>query len=170
LARLSTPVGVSAYSDREAFEECPLCGTCYDFGVARCPRDGAALTLASQPRLLGHRYRVERRVGRGGMGTVYAATDTALERQVAAKLLRDDLVDPHAAERFQSEARLGASLAHPNVVTVHDIGVTSSGRVFFIMELLEGVTLREELRRAQRLPPARVLHILHGVCSAVDAA
>src|SRR5439155_24899472 len=49
-------------------------------------------------------------------------------------------------------------------------GVTSSGRVFFIMELLEGVTLREELRRAQRLPPARVLHILHGVCSAVDAA
>jgi serine/threonine-protein kinase len=104
------------------------------------------------------------------MGTVYAALDTALGRAVAAKLLREDLVAPDAAERFQSEARLAASLAHANVVTVHDIGVTGAGRAFFIMELLEGVTLREELRRTGRLTPTRALHILRGVSAAVDAA
>ena len=111
------------------------------------------------------------RVGQGGMGTVYAAFDTALGRHVAAKLIREDLVDgPGAAERFQSEARLAESLAHPNVVTVHDIGVTPAGRAFFIMELLKGCTLGEELRRSSRLPIARVRHILQGVCLAVEAA
>jgi len=160
----------AASPEREAFDECPQCGTCYDFGVVRCPTDGAALTVASASRLLGGRYRLDRRIGRGGMGTVYAALDTALDRPVAAKLLREDLVAPDAAERFQSEARLAAALAHPNVVTVHDIGVTGAARAFFIMELLEGVTLREELRRAGRLAPARALHILRGVSAAVDAA
>lgn len=156
---------------REAFEDCPQCGTCYEFGTGRCARDGAALTVTPVSRLLAGRYRLERRIGRGGMGTVYAALDTALQRYVAAKLLRDDLVSgARAAERFQSEARLAAALTHPNVVTVHDIGVTASGRAFFVMELLEGVTLREELQRVGRLSPARVLHIMRGVSAAVDAA
>jgi hypothetical protein len=157
-------------AERDAFEECPTCGTCYDFGVGQCQSDGAALRVTSLPRLLGGRYRLDRRVGRGGMGTVYAALDSALGRQVAAKVLREDLVAPGAAERFQSEARLAAALAHPNVVTVHDIGVTASGRAFFIMELLDGVTLREELRRAGRLAPARVLQIVRAVGAAVEAA
>jgi eukaryotic-like serine/threonine-protein kinase len=166
LARQSPPPQTS-----DLFEDCPQCGTCYDFGTGRCHGDGAVLSVLPVPRLLGGRYRLERRVGRGGMGTVYAAYDTALDRLVAAKLLRDDLVGgSHAAERFQSEARLAAALAHPNVVIVHDIGVTLSGRAFFIMELLEGSTLRDELQRAGRLPPARVLHIMRGVCAAVDAA
>jgi eukaryotic-like serine/threonine-protein kinase len=157
-------------SERDAFEECSTCGFCYDSGAGRCSRDDTALTITSLPRLLGGRYRLDQRIGRGGMGTVYAALDTALARQVAAKLLREDILGPGEAERFQSEARLGAAVAHPNVVTVHDIGVTSSGRAFFIMELLEGVTLRQELRRRGRLPAARVLHILRGVCGALEAA
>ena len=160
----------AALPAREAFDECPKCGTCYDFGAGRCPADGAALTVASAARVLAGRYRLDRRIGRGGMGTVYAALDTALERPVAAKLLREDLVAPHAAERFQSEARVAAALAHPNVVTVHDIGVTAAGRAFFIMELLDGVTLREELGRAGRLSSIRAMHILRGVSAAVDAA
>jgi serine/threonine-protein kinase len=156
---------------REAFEDCPECGTCYEFGLGRCPRDDAALTVTSVSRLLSGRYRLDRRVGRGGMGTVYAAFDTALERDVAVKLLREDLVGgPGAAERFQSEARFAAGLAHPNVVTVHDIGATTSGRAFFVMELLAGGTLREELQRVGRLAPPRVLHIMRGVSAAVEAA
>jgi hypothetical protein len=155
----------------DLLEECPRCGACYSFGTGRCVHDGSTLTPSALPPLLGGRYRLERRVGRGGMGTVYAARDTALGRRVAAKVLRDDLPGgAHAAERFQSEAQLAAALAHPNVVIVHDIGVTPSGRGFFIMELLEGVTLRQELRRVGRLPPARVLHIMRGVCAAVDTA
>jgi tRNA A-37 threonylcarbamoyl transferase component Bud32 len=162
---------VATPHSREAFEDCPECGTCYDFGIGRCPRDDAVLTVTSVSRLLGGRYRLDRRVGRGGMGTVYAAFDTALERQVAVKLLREDLVGGRgAAERFQSEARLAAGLAHPNVVTVHDIGSTASGRAFFVMELLAGRTLREELQRVGRLVPSRVLHIMRGVSAAVEAA
>ena len=102
---------------------------------------------------------------------MYAALDTALDRMVAVKVLREDFVaGQHAAERFQSEARLAAALGHPNVVTVHDIGVTSSGRAFFIMELLEGVTLRDELNRPGQMAATRVLQIMRGVCAAVEAA
>ena len=99
--------------------------------------------------VLADRYTLQRRVGRGGMGAVYAAFDRALNRDVAVKVLREDLVMPGAVERFKSEARLAASLAHRNVVTVHDIGVTDAGRAFFIMELLNGVTLRATNRTAR---------------------
>jgi len=72
--------------------------------------------------------------------------------------------------RFRTEAQLLAGLVHPNIVTIHDIGVTPGKRGFFVMELLGGVTLREELRRAGAMPAARVLHILRGVGAAIDAA
>jgi tRNA A-37 threonylcarbamoyl transferase component Bud32 len=155
----------------EAFEECPQCGVCYDTGAGRCAEENANLQVVRLPRLLAERYRIERRLGRGGMGTVYEATDTALERRVAVKVIRDDLVgSAEAAERFQREARAAAGFAHPNVVTVHDFGVTAEARAFLVMELLRGTTLREELRELKRLPGPRVLAILRGVSEAVDAA
>ena len=110
------------------------------------------------PRLLEGRYRVDRRLARGGMGTVYEAADTALERRVAVKVIRDDLVgSAEAAERFRREARAAAGFAHPNVVTVHDFGLAAGTRAFLVMELLHGATLREELRREKRLAPPRAL-------------
>ena len=154
----------------DAFEECPACGRCFDFGTGRCSNDGTALALTSLPRVLVDRYELGRRVGRGGMGAVYAALDRALNREVAVKVLRDDLIMPGAGERFQAEARLAAALAHRNVVSVHDIGVTAAGRAFFVMELLNGVTLRDELRRSGRLPSARALQIARDVGSGVEAA
>jgi len=154
----------------EAFQECPQCGACYDSGAASCAQEGAALTAVFVPRLVSGRYRLERRLGRGGMGTVYEATDTALDRRVAAKLIRDDLVgSPEAAERFRREARAAAGFAHPNVVTVHDFGLSGS-RAFLVMELLEGVSLRQELRHQGRLPAGRTREILRGVCAAVESA
>jgi serine/threonine protein kinase len=105
------------------------------------------------------------------MGTVYEAVDTALDRSVAVKVIREDLVgSPVAAERFRQEARAAASFTHPNVVTVYDFGVAANARAFLIMELLEGVTLREELRTHARLTASRTLEILRCVCAAVDAA
>jgi serine/threonine-protein kinase len=87
------------------------------------------------------------------MGTVYAASDALLERRVAVKVIREDLVgSAEAAERFRREARAAASFAHPNVVTVHDFGVASGTRAFLVMEILEGVTLRDRLRAQNRLP------------------
>jgi len=156
---------------RDVFEECPECGTCYDTGVTQCVQEGARLVPVILPRLLEGRYRVERRLGRGGMGTVYEAADTALERRVAVKVIREDLVgNAEAAERFRREARAAAAFAHPNVVTVHDFGVAMGTRAFLVMELLHGMTLRERLRRDGRLTAASTLAILRGVCAAVDAA
>jgi serine/threonine-protein kinase len=163
-----TPAGKSS---PETTDDCPACGSCYDGGTGRCPRDGAALTTVLLPRVLSGRYQLVRRLARGGMGTVYQALDTALDRPVAAKVLREDLLDgPDGPARFQAETRLLAGLVHPNIVAVHDAGITRSRRAFFIMELLEGVTLREELTRVGRLPAQRALHILRGICAGADAA
>ncbi len=154
-----------------AFEECSQCGAVFDSGTGRSSLEGALLSRTLLTRTLAGRYHLEKRLGRGGMGTVYAATDTALERRVAVKVIRDDLIgSADAADRFRREAKAAASFAHPNVVTVHDFGVAADTRAFLVMELLMGSSLREELQREKRLAPARVLDILRGACAAVDAA
>ena len=153
------------------FTECPACGTCYDTSVVTCADDGKALTPTRFSRLLADRYRLDRRLGQGGMGTVYQATDTALERRVAAKVMREELVgSAEAAQRFQREARTTAAFAHPNVVTVHDVGVATGTRAFLVMELLLGTNLRDSMTRDGQLPIARTVEIMSSVCAAVDAA
>jgi hypothetical protein len=156
---------------REGFEECPQCGTCYDTGSGSCNKEGAKLISLSLPRLLDHRYRFEQRLGEGGMGMVYRAFDTELERQVAVKLIRSDITaSAEAAARFKQEAKAAASFTHPNVVTVYDFGVAENQRAYLVMELLRGLTLRQELSRSGRLPAPRTSEILRDVCTAVDAA
>ncbi len=156
---------------REGFEECPECGACYDSGSGRCAKEGARLTPATFPRLLDQRYRLEQRLGGGGMGTVYKAFDTELERLVAIKMMRPDLTaSADAAARFKREAKAAASFSHPNVVTVYDFGAEGNRRAYLVMELLHGSTLRQELKCCGRLPSLRVSGILGGVCTAVDAA
>jgi eukaryotic-like serine/threonine-protein kinase len=136
----------------------------------RCGKDGSALSPIYIPRLLAGRYRLERRLGHGGMGTVYEATDGALGRRVAVKLIREDVVGkPDAAQRFRHEAQVAASFAHPNVVTVFDFGLAGS-HAFLVMELLDGTTLREEISSHGRFVPVRTVEIMRGVCAAVDAA
>jgi eukaryotic-like serine/threonine-protein kinase len=156
----------------ERVSECPQCGACYDGAPRQCARDGAALAVLPLPRRLAGRYRLDRRIARGGMGTVYDAFDTALSRRVAVKLLREDVADAAGGslERFTAEARVAASLVHPHVVTIHDIGITAEGRAFFVMELVEGETLREVLRRTGPMPPDRTRRLLSAMCAAVEAA
>lgn len=167
---LEKPSGTGAPRSN-VFEECPQCGACYDSGATQCTQEGARLVPVILPRLLEGRYRLERRLGRGGMGTVYSASDTELERRVAVKVIREDLVgSAEAAERFRQEARVAASFAHPNVVTIHDFGVADGTRAFLVMELLGGATLREALRPQKCFAPAQVLSILRDVCAALEAA
>jgi len=90
---------------------------------------------------------------------------------VAIKVLRDDrLGGAAAAARFRQEAQLAASFSHPNVVTVHDFGTIGTDRGYLVMELLDGVSLREELERRTRFDPTLALDILRGVAAAVEAA
>jgi serine/threonine-protein kinase len=154
-----------------AFEECPACGSCYDTGTTRCSKDGTALMLVATPRMLAGRYRLEKKLGQGGMGKVYRATDMSLNREAAVKMIRDEFfADRKAIEKFRQESQLTGSLAHPNVVTVYDFGVEAGQRVFLVMELLEGITLRDELRAKKRLDAARALELFEGICAGVGAA
>jgi tRNA A-37 threonylcarbamoyl transferase component Bud32 len=157
-------------ASESVFGECPDCGACFDHGTATCAADGTALTTVALPRVLSSRYRLDQRLGRGGMGVVYSAADLSLARSVAVKVLREELVhDRESAGRFEREAQMSAMFTHPNVVTVHDFGVAGGSRAFLVMELLEGARLRDEIDQGP-MPGPRVLSIMRGVCAAVDAA
>jgi serine/threonine-protein kinase len=156
---------------KAGFEECPECGTCYATGEELCTRDGVRLSRLASSRAVDGRYRLDRRLGQGGMGTVYEAFDGELERRVAVKLIRPELVaGADAAVRFKWEAKAAASFTHANVVTVYDFGVGEDGRAYTVMELLEGCTLRQEIEQVGRFEVPRALAVMRGVCAAVSAA
>jgi hypothetical protein len=154
-----------------AFEECPACGLCYDTGTIHCAKDRTTLTLVASPRVLAGRYRLDARLGQGGMGKVYRAADLSLDRVVALKMIRDDLfASPKAIDKFRQESQLTARFAHPNVVTIYDFGVDPTQRVFLVMELLQGHTMRDELRQRGSLSPSRTLELFEGICAGAGTA
>ncbi|WP_243788909.1 serine/threonine-protein kinase [Saccharopolyspora gloriosae] len=110
------------------------------------------------PRLLAGRYRLGRRLGRGGMSEVHRAVDTRLGRPVAVKVFRSN-ADESSRRRFEDEARLLARLSHPGLVTVHDFGAESGdGEPYLVMQLVEGRTLTNVVE-AGPLDPAQVLQL-----------
>ncbi|RPJ55880.1 MAG: serine/threonine protein kinase, partial [Acidobacteria bacterium] len=151
--------------------ECPACGYCRPGGETKCPDDGVELRPMRDPLVLAGRYRLQRRLGQGGMGTVYRARDESLGRPVAVKVLRDDRPGGRTlVTRFRQEAHIAAAFAHPNVVTVHDFGTVGEDRGYIVMELLEGASLRSELGGRGAFDAASTLGILRGVVRAVAAA
>ena len=116
-------------------------------------------------------YRIERLLAHGGMGSVYAGRDVALDRPVAIKVIRAELMrDPAAHQRFIREAQTLARLQHPSIVTVYGCGRLQNGAPYLVMELVRGVDLRRELAAEGRLDAGRASRILAAVCSAMDAA
>ena len=120
------------------------------------------------------KYKIERQLGRGGMGTVYLSTHLGTERPVAVKVIAPQYMQrPEFVERFRREARAAGRLRHPNVVNVTDFGFadTKDGRVaYLVMEYLDGCTLGEILEEEKNLPVTWTLDILEQVCSAVQEA
>jgi serine/threonine-protein kinase len=122
---------------------------------------------ATQPELIAGRYQVRERLGQGGMGVVYLAHDQELPRLVAVKLLRDN--DPDLHERFAREARLAASLDHPNVVTIYDRGI-HDGQPFIVMQYIAGDSLDEIIRRRAPLTLSRKVQLAAELCDGLAFA
>lgn len=119
--------------------------------------------------VVGGRYRVERRLGAGGMATVDLARDLELDRPVALKRLHPHLVTDQTVDRFRREARAAARLRHPGVVTIHDWGFDDDVP-YLVMEVVEGPSLRSALTRRGRLAPGEALAVLAPAIAGLAAA
>lgn len=173
--------------------KCPQCGREFEAGLTECPYDATSLRAdptvrAGEPtsptdpadddtedpllgRTLDDKYRLDERLGEGGMGAVYRATHLLIERPVAVKVLRKKFVeDESARSRFRREARAAGRLRHSNAVAVTDFGETHDGVVYIVMELLEGRTLRDIIVRDAPLDPARAVSLMLQASAAVAAA
>src|SRR5215213_1396773 len=124
--------------------------------------------------VLDGKYRIEKLLGKGGMGAVYLAVHLGTERPVALKVIAPEFMqNDQFIERFKREARAAGRLRHPNVVDVTDFGFAQVGAervAYLVMEYLDGCTLADVLAEEKRLPLDWVVDILEQVCSAVDEA
>jgi serine/threonine protein kinase len=125
------------------------------------------------PRLLDGRYRLDATLGHGGMGVVFRGTDLMMQRSIAVKLVRGvdgvDL-DDEVAGRFLREAKNTARMQHEHIIEVFDLGRTEEGGLYFVMELLDGESLSERLRREGAISPERTVHIGRQICQALEVA
>jgi serine/threonine-protein kinase len=127
---------------------------------------GRGASTSGQP----GRYQIVGELGRGGMGIVYKARDTVLDRVVALKVLPDALREnPQALKNFLREAQSAAQLNHPNIVTVYDAG-EQEGRTYIAMEYVDGTTLKEVVRKRGAIAPGGVMHVLVQMCEALAYA
>jgi serine/threonine protein kinase len=155
---------------------CQVCHRCFGDGAEYCLFDQTPTFLVDQlPVVIDGKYRLERLIAHGGMGSVYRAVHQQLERNVAIKILRAEfLADQVIAERFNREARAAAKLKHPNIVAIYDFGFMLNGGAYLVMELIEGRSLREELRTHSaghgQMRPERAVAIMTQVCAGIEAA
>ena len=157
---------------------CPTCQQTYSDDFEFCPRDGAPLaaqateTEAQLAAGLSRRFRLVRRLGTGGMGTVFLAEQIGVgNRPVALKVLNRKLLDdPDFLLRFQNEAGSTGRIHHPNVVTIYESAQADDGTPYIAMEFLEGESLREASEEAGRPAGAEVVEITQQVAEGLDAA
>jgi serine/threonine-protein kinase len=156
---------------------CPICDREYAEDLSRCPQDGAILRRPApksnrfEGQIIKGRYRVISKLGQGGMGSVYLAEQKWMARQVALKILNEDLAQDDAlVTRFRLEARLAGNLDHRNIPRVYDFDQTEDGSLFIVMEYVEGRTLTLLIREHGRLEVNRALRLAIQVAEGLQAA
>ena len=152
-------------------KECSRCFRCWDDSAEICSDDGAALAASLPgPRILDGKYRVDHRLGHGGMGIVYRAHHLALQKTFALKVMAT--VDALFLARFRTEAETLGRLKHPNIVEVTDFGIDprGGGLPYLVMEYLEGSTLADRCRRFGTAPLEQSLSIFAAIADAIDHA
>ena len=156
---------------------CPVCGKEYEDGKV-CDADGAVLVQPREVRvdsLLGQvlkeTYRIEEKIGEGGMAAVFRGLQINLQRHVAIKVLMPGLQStPSIIQRFFREARLLSQLSHPNIVGIIDFGHTEDGLVYMVMEYLTGTTLDEVVPPVEALEASRIVSFTRQICTGVASA
>jgi len=170
------PAGLGGAGAPEHPWYCPTCGASYPAGVWFCPRDGTAVKPAeTTDKLLGQtiagRYRVLRKVGAGGMGTVYLAEHVRIGRPCALKIMNPALKgDSEALSRFGREAAQASRITHPNVAAIYDFGEAEDGTVYLAMEYAEGESLAALIKRTGPVPAERAGALMGQVLDALAAA
>ena len=174
---------------------CPACGKTYGDEARFCTRDGSKLVVVADKgatretvagraeppsavthanlvgRVLDGRYRIERKVGEGGMSFVYLAKDIASDEQYAIKVLSAALSsDANAMARLRREASLGMRLAHPNVCHIIRLGETPDGLVYVVMPYVEGEVLSDRNNRLDTIPIADVVHYVRDIAAGLHVA
>ncbi|MEZ4466884.1 MAG: serine/threonine-protein kinase, partial [bacterium] len=143
-----------------------FCGRC---GLAR-PTDGVPVDPLLGLTVAG-RYRIDRRIGVGGMGTVYLGTHVRVGQRVAVKVLHERYAGDRAlTQRFENEALTYARVSHPNLVALHDFGRTPDGCYFMVLEYCPGTALARLVRRHERLDPTLVVEVIIQVAQGLGAA
>lgn len=141
-------------------------GTLGLLGLSRYVRVG--LLPSGSPRY--GSYVVERRIGKGGMAEIFKARHSYLKRPGAVKVLTAARPDPSSIERFEREARLTSRLGHPNTIQILDYGESADGKLYYVMEYVEGLTLAQLLSLEGRLPVARVVYLLKQIAGSLEEA
>ena len=153
--------------------ECQVCKQCYPDAVTNCPQDSQPTfqSIDGNPILEG-KYKLEKRLGQGGMGVVYQARHNYLKTSHAIKVILPDLVgnDPQLVTRFRQEALAAAAIRHHNVVQVTDYGVANETMPFLVMEYVQGESLHDLLAREKRLSPEKAIDLMAAICAGVGAA
>ena len=155
---------------------CPTCQKTFTSAERLCPHDRSVLSLNDPYHLVGKtlldKYRIDALVGLGGMGAVYYAYHSGIDRRVAFKILQPNvaLSEDHVVELFEREAKLAGRLSHENIVDVNDAGRTDEGIAYIVMEWLEGRTLDEELLRQGRFGFGRAAGIARQIAAALGEA
>lgn len=162
---------MKAYDPNDTVRECVSCKRCYPSNMQFCRDCMVELTSIEMiPYVIGGRYRLERVITRGGTGVVFAGVDDK-GREIAVKVIRASVIaDPRAQDRFQREARLATECDHTQLAAVYDFGMLQDASAYIVNELVNGISLRQEMKRRDKFDVETTVAIIGEACVALDAA